>query len=155
MYIEFYCELTWNTARVKFSYESHIFHSTKIQSHLEGVTCPDVIPSQSTPVSREPDDRKRIWSRYPNSSRQPGCFTATRRPNCQVPPLLSAFLDAVMSCTGNRQCATKRKKSGRFCHFPGVMEGTKHGKSSILSQYPDHRLFYSIVLPPSYSAERI
>lgn len=93
--------------------------------------------------------------RYPNSSPQPSCFTATRRPNHQASPLSSALVGAVISCPSNRQRTIKREKSGRLGHFPRVMEGTKHDKSCILSQYPDHGLFYSIVLPPSSPAERI
>lgn len=70
-------------------------------------------------------------------------------------PLSSALVGAVIPCASNRQCTTKRERKGVLVTFPRVTEGTKHNKTHISSQYPDHGLFYSIALPPSYPAERI
>lgn len=105
-----------------------LFCSTKC-SHLEVITCPDVIPSQWTSFPAWCHEslvtRKLTQGRYQNASQHPTCLTAMTRPNHRVSPLSSTPDGAVASCTGKRQHTTKSKKSGRLSHFPRVMESTK------------------------------
>lgn len=120
---------------------------------------PSAIPSQWYSLlpqfNKSQKIRKFTWGRFPNSSPQASCFTGMTRTNHQgiFPFKYSLELFHLILITGN-VLQKGRKKKQYFWPLSMTMGGTKHDKSHILNQLLDQGLFYNIVLPSSYLAER-